>query len=74
MSRLPCKEPSQPLEQGIFHVTTVDDLPISSKEIREATQSDPTLSRVLDYTLNGWPDKSSDENLKPYYYQRMELY
>ena len=73
MSRLPCNEPSQPLEQRIFHVTTVDDLPISSKEIREATQSDPTLSRVLDYTLNGWPDKSSDENLKPYYYRRVEL-
>ena len=73
MSRLPCNEPSQPLEQSIFHVTTVDDLPISSKEIREATQSDPTLSRVLDYTLNGWPDKSSDENLKPYYYRRVEL-
>ena len=73
MSRLPCNEPSQPLEQSIFHFTTVDDLPISSKEIREAAQSDPTLSRVLDYTLNRWPDKSSDENLKPYYYQRVEL-
>ena len=41
MSRLPCNEPSQTLQQSIFHVTTVDDLPISSKEIREATQSDP---------------------------------
>ena len=66
MFRLPCNEPSQPLEQSIFHLTTVDDLPISSKEIREAIQSDPTLSRVLDYTLNGWSDKSSDENMKSY--------
>ena len=63
MSRLLFNEPSQPLEQSIFHVTTVADLPISSKEIREATQKEPILSRVLEYTLNGWPDKSSDENL-----------
>ena len=54
LSRLPCNELSQPLEQSIWHFTTIDDLPISSKEIREATRKDPTLSRVLDYTLNGW--------------------
>ena len=73
MSRLPCNDPSQSVEQSTFQVTTVDDLPISSKEIREATQKDPTLSKVLDYTLNGWPDRSSDDNMKPYYYRRLEL-
>ena len=73
MSRLPCNEPSQPLEQSIFHITTVDDLPISSKEIKEATQCDPLLFRILDYTLNRWPDKSSDENMKPYYYRQGEI-
>ena len=73
MSRLPCNEPSQPTGQSIFHVTTVDDLPISSKEIREATRMDPTLFRLFNYTLNGWPDKCSDENMKPYYYRRLEL-
>ena len=73
MPRLPCNEPSQPLEQRIFHVTTAHDLAISSKEIREATRKDPTISRVLNYTLDGWPDKSSVENMKPYYYQRLEL-
>jgi len=42
MSRSSCKEPSLPLQQSIFNVTTVDDLPISIKEIREATRKDPT--------------------------------
>ena len=73
MSRSSCKEPSLPLQQSMFNVTTVDDLPISIKGIREATRKDPTLSRILDYTLFRWPDKSSGENMKSYYYQRLEL-
>ena len=41
--------------------------------MKRETRRDPTLSKVLDFTLNGWTDKPQDERLKPYYTRRDEL-
>ena len=38
----------------IFQVPHIDVLPVSADMIRQATQRDPILSRVVEYTKHGW--------------------
>jgi len=48
--------------------------PIDNEAVRQATKSDPELSKVVRYVLEDrWPDKVS-EKLKPFYHRRSELY
>ena len=49
--------------------------PEKMERIKEATFSDPQLSRVLNYTANGWPKYASDvpEEIRPYYAVRGDL-
>ena len=68
LSRLPVTRDSEttvdPVE--IFQMSQIDILPISVDMIRQATQRDPVLSRVLEHTKQGWPTKCEEE-LEPYY-------
>ena len=41
--------------------------------VRNATRSNPTLSRVLEYTLSGWPKAIDLETIKPYFNKRNEI-
>ena len=49
--------------------------PEKMERIKEATSSDPQLSRVLNYTANGWPKYASDvpEEIRPYHAVRGDL-
>ncbi len=38
----------------------MEELPIKSKDIAEATRVDPVLARVLEFTLDGWPAAVTD--------------
>ena len=71
MSRLPI--PNDEPKEDIYYFSLVDDLPITSYEISQETVKDPILSRVLDYTLNGWPGHVKDDTLKPYCIRKDEL-
>ena len=53
-------------------MTQIDSLPILSSQLERATSYDPVLSKVIQYTRQGWPAVISDE-LKPYYVRRHEL-
>ena len=69
-SRLPCK--SQTTVDGNdddneVHAVYRDELPVNSKDIAHVTRRDPVLARVYEHTMNGWPDKIKDEQLKPYF-------
>ena len=33
----------------------IENLPLRGKDIKEATEQDPVLSQVFNYTLHGWP-------------------
>ena len=55
------------------HFLPVDELPVTSKEIRSATRRDPFLARVYDMTMTGRPDHVTGERLKPYWTRRHEL-
>ena len=46
---------------------------MEAKDISRETRRDPVLARVLNYTLTGWPNYVSSEELKPYFTQRHEL-
>ncbi|XP_054280194.1 uncharacterized protein K02A2.6-like [Macrosteles quadrilineatus] len=72
MSRLPCNVDCNPDEVVAFF-SSIDEMPITFKEISLATRHDPVLSKVLDYTLNGWPSYNNNPQLKPYFSRSTEL-
>lgn len=69
LSRLPLKGTTE-VDGGCINVLKVaGDFPITTIEVRKATNSDQTLQRVKGYVLNGWPQKP-DENIKHYFIKR----
>ena len=54
-------------------MSQLDSLPVCANDVKRETRRDPTLSKVLDFTMNGWTYKPHDEILKPFYMQRHEL-
>ena len=76
LSRLPYSQ-SEDLPDSdsveLYNLSQIDSLPVSASDVKRETRRDPTLSKVLDFTLSGWTDKPQDERLKPYYTRRNEL-
>ena len=54
-------------------VSLIESTPIDSKQCKMATLRDPILSKVLNFVLRGWPDKSPLEELRPYHLRKEEL-
>ncbi len=73
LSRLPWEDSTFATEAAVNYFSQVEDLPVSAKEIAEATRKDPILSRVWEYTAQGWPNHVTDEEVKPYFCRRTEL-
>ena len=57
----------------IYNLSQLDSLPVCANDVKRETRRDPTLSKVLDFTMNGWTYKPQDEILKPFYMRRHEL-
>jgi len=47
--------------------------PVTGSMVKEATKTYPVMSRVLQYVLQQWPEKSIDVELMPFYRRRHEL-
>jgi hypothetical protein len=60
-------------EQSINYFSFVDQLPVSAKQVAEATSKDPILSRVMSYVMGGWPEHCTDQELKPYFRRKSEM-
>ena len=74
LSRLPLKEEDfTASEEPIFSITCADSLPVTSRQIAEATRKDTVMSKVLSHTLHGWPAQNSDRDVQPYFNGRTEL-
>ena len=73
LSRLPCNAPPLKEEAELFFFSDLKELPIDAKEISSETRRDPVLARLLNYTLSGWPNYLTSDELKPYFTQRHEL-
>ena len=57
LSRLPLDNNSTEelaIEASVFNISQIDFLPVTAMQIRQATSTDPTLSKILNYTKNGW--------------------
>ena len=74
-SRLPLQDESN-LEYlsatPIFNLNEIELLPVDSDKQKQASQTDPCLSKVVTYTQKGWPDKV-DPELEPFSTRRNEL-
>ncbi|KAJ8366188.1 hypothetical protein SKAU_G00150190 [Synaphobranchus kaupii] len=58
LSRLP--HDSHPVEDttdpaDAFHLTQLESLPVTRAQIQKETNRDPTVSKVYELTVNGWP-------------------
>ena len=68
LSRLPISDatmPDQSVEVSLFNVAQINFLPVTAQQIDRLTKTDPNLSKVLQYTREGWPSTVPDE-LKPF--------
>ncbi|XP_054257422.1 uncharacterized protein K02A2.6-like [Macrosteles quadrilineatus] len=73
LSRLPCQNEKPGPENTVAFFSIANELPVTAKEISTATRYDPILSKVLDFTIHGWPEYVSNELLKPYVVRSHEL-
>jgi hypothetical protein len=74
LSRLPLDTPlpEEVSEATLFNVAQLESLPVTNKQVQLITSRDPTLSLVLRYTREGWPQKMSDE-LTPFFRRRDQI-
>ena len=63
------------VSQLVLHVDTevLQDVPMTAKVVAAETYYDPVLSKVLQLTRDGWPDRCDALDLKPYFIRRNEL-
>lgn len=76
LSRLPLSEMPEyvPIPgETVLLLKQLDHTPVNSRHIREWTRRDPILSRVYQFTLNGWPNYTPDAELHPYLSRKAEL-
>ena len=74
LSRLPLprKGPEYISEVHLCNVKQIQSLSVTSHNIRRCTCQDSVLSKVLDYTLKGWPSQVPKE-LQLYHTKLAEL-
>ena len=59
---------------AVFSLSQVELLPTTAKDIARETCRDPILSKVYEYTLNGWNIQNNiSEELRPYYDRQNEI-
>ena len=74
-SHLPVVVPEPVLHvapSSVFNLMQVAHVPVNAGALHKATRMDSLISRVVKYTLTGWPSTVEPE-LKPYWTKRMEL-
>ena len=68
LSHLPMQEKDDSeVAATMFKVLLIDGLPITASDIASATIKDTRLSHILQYTLEGWPQKGVSDNLKIFF-------
>ena len=76
MSRLPIPISTEKEEElsevSLYSLQLVETLPVTANHICKMTRNDPTLSKVFQYTMSGWPS-IPDQQLMPYYRRKYEL-
>ena len=73
LSRAPVDIAKENMEAEVNYFSHTDKLPIHARDIKEATRKDRILAKVLEFTMNGWPNHVDDDELLPFYTRRHEL-
>ena len=76
LSRLPINidKPDEGVDEvKLINLLQIESLPLNVDHVRKATQTDPILSRVLEYTMTGWPDKQTAPEITQYFNERHEI-
>ena len=72
LSRLPLHTNSTEPTKPSINMLQIGAMPVTVERLKHATNSDPVLSRVLSYTMTGWP-KQVDQELHAYYARQNEI-
>ena len=75
LSRLPLPRVTsegQSPDVAIFNISQIENLPVTASEVRQATRTDPVLSKVMEFTQQGWP-QSVIKDLEPFKGKASEL-
>ena len=72
LSRLPLNNQQPPPASCTFSIRQIMALPVTAECVLVATRRDPVLSKVHQFTRDGWPAVISD-GYKPYWNRRQEL-
>lgn len=70
---LPVKEEHEPPLGDILLIEAAPEVPLDSTKIAALTRTDPLLSRVHRWILQGWPSGKLPENFRPFVARRNEL-
>lgn len=75
LSRLPIGTNETEFESAIGNIKYLSntELPLNTKDIKEATQTDAVLKEIYDYVLLGWPEIIKDNNILPYFRRKDEI-
>ncbi|KAG6456672.1 hypothetical protein O3G_MSEX009875 [Manduca sexta] len=74
LSRLPSSSNIHK-DNEVTYIHFVEDfLPVTNREVKAEISKDRLLSRVLLYVQSGWPEHCNEDDLKPYFMKRNELY
>ncbi|KAL2086779.1 hypothetical protein ACEWY4_017838 [Coilia grayii] len=75
LSRLPLPAPlaETPPPFEVLLLEATPDPPLQADRIAELTTKDPVLSRVLRWTLHGWPACNTDKQFSPFFVRRHEM-
>lgn len=67
--------PERPAKSEVTYLHYVlESIPVKNEDIKKATSKDSTLVKVVMYITSGWPTRCEDDDLKPYFLRRNELY
>lgn len=70
---LPTKRKQTSEEKVVFYASLLDSFPVTFTEIAKSTVKDPILSKVLEFTRNGWPTSLPDTQLASYCARQAEI-
>lgn len=60
-------------EVKLINSQQIESLPLNVDQVRKATRANQILSKVLHYTMTGWPDKTTAPEVTPYFNKRHEI-
>ena len=75
LSRLPLNiihVESLTYESTLCNIAQLESLPVTVTKLQVHTRTDPILSKVCKFTVEGWPE-TRDSDLNPYYHRMDEL-